>query len=118
MLHFCASSFCVIFFSHRAAFTASDVALPTYFVFFMSSSEAALYTPTFASEDVVVAAGLLVAFAAVVGRLLNVTVVQSWQSGTVDSLSSYLDITHLARNMYIMNTSHVYVVFIQKKVFF
>ena len=81
MLHFCASSFCVSFFSQRATLIVSDVALLTYFVFFMSSSDAALYTPTFSNEDAVVT-GLFAVVAAV--RLLNVTGVQSWQSGTLD----------------------------------
>jgi hypothetical protein len=68
----------------------SDVALLTYFVFFTSSSDAALYTPTFSSEDVV--AGFA---AAVVPALffLNDTGVQSWQSGTLGSFSANLDIT-------------------------
>ena len=38
ILHFCASSFCVSFFSHRAVRIASLVALATYLVFFAWSS--------------------------------------------------------------------------------
>jgi hypothetical protein len=40
MLHFCASSFWVSFFSHRETRTASEVALAMYFVFLVSSSVA------------------------------------------------------------------------------
>ena len=122
MLHFCASSFCVSFFSHRAVRTASDVTLLTYFVFFTSSSDAALYTPTLASEDVVVAAGLFMGAFAVFGRLLNVTVVQSWQSGTVESLLSYLDIPNTQlrdiRRNYVQHIHNLCLCcFIQKKCF-
>jgi hypothetical protein len=66
-----------LFFSQRDTFIVSDVALLTYFVFFMSSSD--LYTPIFASEDVELIACF--ACAATVGRLFNTTGVQSWQSG-------------------------------------
>jgi hypothetical protein len=89
MLHFCASSFCVSFFSHRAVFTASDVALLTYFVFFTSSS--ALYTPTFLSED---DAGFTRDVVSALFFLLNVTGVQSWHSGTFPSFSPHLDIAN------------------------
>ncbi len=102
ILHFCASSFCVSFFSHRAFRIASLVALATYLVFFALSSVpvsvllfAVIAATTADAEFLVVAAAVAVAAslyepAVEVGfDLLNVTGVQSWQSGACVSAALY-----------------------------
>ena len=101
ILHFCANSFWVSFFSHRAVLIASLVALATYLVFFaMSASslfDAEVVAATTADaeflEKVVVVedAASLYDAADVCGLvLLIVTGVQSWQSGACDSVVLYL----------------------------
>ena len=101
ILHFCANSFWVSFFSHRAVLIASLVALATYLVFFALSAsslfDAEVVAATTADaeffEKVVVvedAASLYDAAVEVGLVLLIVTGVQSWQSGACDSVVLYL----------------------------
>jgi hypothetical protein len=100
ILHFCASSFCVSFFSHRAFRIASLVALATYLVFFaLSSASVALFAviaATTADAEFLVAVAVAAVAASLyepaveVGfDLLNVTGVQSWQSGACVSAALY-----------------------------
>ena len=104
ILHFCASSFWVSFFSHRAVLIASLVALATYLVFFAMSASAPPSVPfdaevvaattadaEFLAKVVVVEDAASLYDAAVVEGLdlLIVTGVQSWQSGACDSVVFY-----------------------------
>jgi len=89
ILHFCASSFCVSFFSHRAFRIASLVTLATYLVFFALSSVPvllfAVIAATTADAEFLVADDAAAAAAASLYEptvevgfdLLNVTGVQS-----------------------------------------
>ena len=102
ILHFCASSFCVSFFSHRELRTPSDVAFAIYFVFFASSSslfDAEVVAATTADAEFMEAAmeaAVRVCVAATASLyddgfdLLIVTGVQSWQSGACESVVLYL----------------------------
>ena len=98
ILHFCASSVCVSFLSHRAVRTASLVTFAMYLVFFVSSSPPpavlAVVAATTADAELTFDVLAVAVFWVVVWvfdfDFDNVTVVQSWQSGTSGSGVLYL----------------------------